>query len=122
MNEGAREQDGSIGGVQTVDNRYKEDSLYNPYPYQISIHHNRFENSHWFPSFQNEMGKLFVMKSFLHTPDIVYDGITDPARAQAEICVRENGEVVFMNLDAAHEFASLSKDPRSVDCEGVKIR
>jgi hypothetical protein len=122
MNEREREQAGSIGGVQTVNNRYKEDSLYNPYPYQISIHHNRFENSHWFPSFQNEMGKLFVMKSFMHPPDIVYDGIPDPERPQSEICIQENGEVVLMSLDAAHAFSSLSKDPKPFDCEGVKIR
>jgi parallel beta-helix repeat protein len=121
MNKGEQEQEGAIGGVQTVDNRYKEDSLYNAYPYQISIHNNRFENSFWFPSFQNELGKLFVVKSFMHPPDIVYDGIPDPARSRAEICVRENGEVVFMNLDAAHEFTSLSKDPQPFDCEGVKI-
>ncbi len=122
MNEGEQQQECSIGGVQTLDNRYKDDTLYNPYPYRVSVHHNRYKNSHWFPTMQNEIGKLFLLSSFMHPPDLVYDGISDPKRRDAEICLKENGDIVFMNLDAAHEFASLSKDSKPYDCEGVKIR
>ncbi|HRI79015.1 MAG TPA: parallel beta-helix domain-containing protein [Cyclobacteriaceae bacterium] len=110
------------GSAQRVDNQYKADSLYNPYPYQIAIHHNQFENSHWFPTLQNEIGKLFLLKSFGHPPDVAYDGIPDPKRPDAEICIRDNGDILVINLDAANDFKSLSKNPQPFHCEGVKLK
>jgi hypothetical protein len=111
------EQEGAIGGVQTVDNRYKQDSLYNPYPYQIYVHHNVFENSYWFPSLSGDIGKLFLTKSFMSPPDIAYDGIHDPEMKDAEICIHQNGDITVMSLDAANDFKGLSKDPRKLDCQ-----
>ena len=78
LNEGEQEREESIGGVQSVNNRFEMDTLYNPYPYRINIHHNKYENSHWFPSTSNDIGKLFIIKSFMSPPDIVFDGISDP--------------------------------------------
>ncbi len=121
INQGEVEQEGAIGGVQTVNNSYKEDPLYNPYPYQIYIHHNTYENSHWFPSLSGDMGKLFLTKSFMSPPDIAYDGILDPKMKDAQICVQENGDITVMSLDAANDFKDLSKDPKKLDCEGAKI-
>ena len=121
LNEENQPEGASSGSSRAVDNKYRTDTLYNPYPYQISIHHNRFENSHWFPSLKNEIGKLFLMKSFMNPPDIVYDGIPDPMRTNAEICLKDNGDILIMNLDAAHDFKSLSKDSAEFDCAGVKI-
>lgn len=115
------EQEGAIGGVQTVNNSYKQDSLYNPYPYQIYVHHNVYENSHWFPSLSSDIGKLFLMKSFMSPPDIAYDGIPNPQMKDAQICAQENGDITIMSLDAAHDFKDLSKDPKKLDCEGAKI-
>jgi parallel beta-helix repeat protein len=110
LNKEEVEQEGSIGGVQTVDNRYKEDSVYNPFPYNVSIHHNRFENSHWFPTLKNDIGKLLITKSFFSPPDILYDGIENPEQTDRGICFTENGEITFINLDAANDFKALSKD------------
>ncbi|HMP99929.1 MAG TPA: parallel beta-helix domain-containing protein, partial [Cyclobacteriaceae bacterium] len=45
LNQGEEEQEGAIGGVQTVDNNYRADVLYNPYPYDVKIHNNQFSNS-----------------------------------------------------------------------------
>lgn len=117
LNEGEQEQASAIGGVQTTNNNYRTDSLYNPFPYQIFIHKNVFENSHWFPDLGNDIGKLFMMKSFMSPPDIAYDGIGDPDRVDAQICARENGDIVTMHLDAAHDFKDLSKDAAKFDCE-----
>src|SRR6185295_320047 len=117
-----QEEPNQGSGQGRVNNQYKKDSLYNPYPYQISIHHNQFENSHWFPTMQNDIGKLLMMKSFGHPPDIAYDGIPDPARPDAEICIRDNGEILVINLDAANDFKSLVKNPESLQCTGVKPR
>ena len=57
----------------------------------------------------------------MNPPDIVYDGISDPKRTMAEICVKDNGNILVMNLDASHEFKSLSKDREAFNCEGIKI-
>ncbi len=119
VNEGVNQ--GKSTGVQTVNNNYKLDTLYNPFPYRIYVHHNTIENSHWFPSLEQDMGKRFLKASFLHPPDIVYDGIADPNRQNPEICMRTNGEIVFLNLDAANAFKNLNKDIRKMDCEGVKV-
>lgn len=121
LNEGEVEQEASIGGVQTVDNNFRTDSLYNPFPYEIYIHDNRFENSHWFPALGHDIGKLFFMKSFMNPPDIAFDGIVDPKRPDRGLCIQEGDAVNVMNLDAANDFENLKKDPHQFDCAGVKI-
>jgi len=121
LNKEEVEQASSIGGVQTVDNRYKEDSVYNPFPYNVSIHNNRFENSHWFPSLKNDIGKLLAAKSFFSPPDILYDGIENPEQKDRGICLDENGDITFINLDAANDFKAFSKDPGSFACQSQKV-
>jgi parallel beta-helix repeat protein len=121
LNEGEQEQEGAIGGVQTVHNSYESDSLYNPFPYQIYIHDNAYTNSHWFPAMGHDIGKLFIMKSFMNPPDIVFDGIADPNRADRELCVQQGDEVTVIDLDAANDFNNLKKDPRQFNCDSVKI-
>lgn len=117
LNEGEVQQQENIGGVQTVDNNYKLDTLYNGFPYKISVHSNRFSNSYWFPTLSSDFGKLFMFKSFMNPPDIVYDGIPDPTNPNREICIRNNGDITFMDLDAANEFANLSKDVKAYACD-----
>jgi parallel beta-helix repeat protein len=119
LNEGEVEQESSIGGVQTVNNNYLLDSLYNPYPYQIYIHNNTYSNSHWFPTLGHDIGKLFFVKSFMSPPDIAYDGIADPKRSNPEFCVQESDELTVMNLDAAHDFKNLTKGAKQFECEGM---
>lgn len=117
MNEGEVEQEGAIGGAQTVNNRFREDSLYNPFPYEISIFRNRFQNNHWFPTTSHDIGKLLLMKSPFSPPDIIYDGIKDSKREDRKLCFYENGEITFINLDAANDFASFSKDITPFHCK-----
>lgn len=117
LNEGEVEQETSIGGVQTVANNFRADSLYNPFPYGIYIHDNKYENSKWFPALSHDIGKLFFMKSFMNPPDIVYDGITDPDRPDHQICVKEDEETLVMVLDAANEFEGLTKDENALTCQ-----
>ena len=121
LNKKEVEQAGSIGGVQTVDNRYKEDSAYNAFPYNVSVHHNRFANSHWFPTLKNDIGKLLLTKSFFSPPDVLYDGIPNPKQPNRSICIGDNGEMTFINLDAANDFQSLTKDLSSVSCDPGKV-
>ncbi len=117
LNEGEQEQDGAVGGVQTVNNSFREDTLYNPFPYNVNFHNNRFVNSHWFPSLSNDIGKLLLVKSLFNPPDIVYDGIADARRAERNICIQESGDITFVNLDAANDFEGFSKDVTIFNCE-----
>lgn len=121
INEGEVEQESSIGGVQTVNNNYKTDSLYNPYPYQIYIHKNTFDNSHWFPDTGNDIGKLFLATSFLNPPDIAYDGIPNPQRTNPDLCIQEGDDIILLDLDAANDFKNLTKGPGQFNCEGKQI-
>lgn len=116
LNEGEVEQAPSIGGVQTLDNNFKTDTLYNPFPYEILIYNNEFENSHWFPSLSHDIGKLFAMKSFMSPPDVAYDGIADVRRPDRQICVREKEGTLVMTLDAANDFKDLSKEASVLAC------
>lgn len=121
LNEGEVEQETSIGGVQTVENNFRADTLYNPFPYGIYIHDNTYTNSKWFPALGHDIGKLFFVKSFLNPPDIAYDGIADPKRPERGICIQQGDEIIVLNLDAANDFENLKKDPHQFNCEGVKI-
>ncbi len=116
MNEGEQEQENAIGGVQTVNNRYEDDSLYHAYPYNVHLHSNRFQNKHWFPTMENDIGKLLLMKSPFSPPDVIYDGIDDPNRAERNICIGDNGKFTFINLDAGNDFKNLSKDVSAFRC------
>lgn len=121
LNEGVEEQPNSIGGAQTVNNRFREDTLYNAFPYDISVFKNRISNSHWFPSLKNDIGKLLIWYSPFTPPSLLYDGIEDTRRPQRNICFSENGDVRFVNLDAAHDFDNLSMDPKSFACPPEKM-
>lgn len=121
MNEDVEEQPDAIGGAQTVNNRFREDTLYNPFPYDISIFRNRISNTHWFPAVQNDIGKLLIWYSPFTPPALLYDGIEDPQRPQRNICFAENGDVLFVNLDAGHDFESLSKDAAPFTCPPEKL-
>ena len=113
------EQNDSPLGAQTVNNNYKLDTLYNPYPYDIRIRKNFYQNNHWFPAVGHDIGLLFLTKAFLSTPDIAYDGIR-PDASDPAICIDDNGEVKIISLDAAHDFESWSEDAASFRCRDTK--
>lgn len=123
LNEGEQEQANAIGGVQTVNNRFKEDEKYGSFPYNVYVHSNRFNNSHWFPTLKSDIGKLILTKAFLNTPDIIFDGMEDPKRPMSErnICIGDNGKFTFMNIDAGNNFKNLSKDVSVFNCGNKKL-
>ncbi len=116
LNKGVKDQPGAVGGAQTVRNRFREDTLYNPFPYNITVFRNRVSNSHWFPAISIDVGKLLIWHSPFTPPALLYDGISDPDRKQHNICFAENGDVRFVNLDAANEFKALSMDVAPFVC------
>ncbi|MFM7194884.1 MAG: parallel beta-helix domain-containing protein [Bacteroidota bacterium] len=109
-------QNESPGGTQTVNDNYKLDTLYNPYPYNIRIRGNLYENSHWLPTLSHDIGLLFLMKSFASPPDIAFDGIR-PDASDPQICTTgNNGANTILYLDAAHDFEGFEKNPARLRC------
>ena len=106
----------SPGGTQTVNDNYKLDTLYNPFPYNIRIRNNQFANRHWFPTLSHDIGKLFILKSFGSPPDIAFDGIR-PDDLDPHVCAAGNeGANTILYLDAAHDFEGLEKNPPRMFC------
>ena len=109
------EQNNSPLGAQTVNNNYKLDTLYNPYPTEIRIRKNFYQNTNWFPAVGHDIGLLFLTKAFLSTPDIAFDGIR-PDDSDPRICIDSNGEAKVILLDAAHDFEGWSENKDLFKC------
>jgi parallel beta-helix repeat protein len=101
-----------------------KDAAYYPYPTSIYVHDNTYSREVGKPTLSNRMGKLLFLKFGKNVPDILYDGIIDPAKAgdngqlQAEyrICIQRNGGATFANLDAGNNFKAISREIQAYDC------
>lgn len=108
-------------GIQPILPDASVDPNYDPYPGRIVLRDNHFDNRFVLPSYENEYGLLWTIKNKLRIPDIAYDGIiAEGASFQDEnhkICMINNGEINFVNLDAANEFEAFSNDIKPFDCQ-----
>jgi parallel beta-helix repeat protein len=100
-----------------------KDARYDPYPEGISVHGNRFARGGYDPAGGSALQSkkvILALRLKLGTPfpDVLWDGILrDGARVgDARLCLSGNGEVRFANLDAANEFAAISRDAAPHDC------
>lgn len=83
-----------------------EDTAYGPHCNAIYIHNNKITTSKKIPDLSTQMGKLLTA-AFRKPVDILYDGINDKEildengllPADKRICIRDNGEVTFGNLN-----------------------
>ena len=99
-----------------------KDSLYNPYPASISIHDNEYRRETVRPTYKGRMGMMFRFK--LHfgkdVPDIIWDGITDSKATGPNaptLCLRNNKNARFANIDAGNDFKNISHDLAPHTCE-----
>ncbi len=95
------------------------DSLYYPYPTRVSIHDNQYQRERVKYQGNGRLGLLFKFKLRFgkNVPDIVFDGILDEAHPDNQpICVRNNQNATFVNLDAAHDFKQVSRDASAYNC------
>lgn len=97
------------------------DSLYNPYPTNIAIHDNTYVRAPGYPTRKGRMGLMFRFKLRFgkNVPDIIWDGITnDKAPAsQRTICLKNNKNATFANIDAGHDFKAISRNVAPYTCE-----
>jgi len=100
-----------------------KDARYDPFPEAVFVHGNRFARGGYDPAggsaFQSKK-LILALRLRLGTPfpDLLWDGVVrDGARAaDARICLRGNGAAGFANLDAAHDFAGISRDTAPHNC------
>ncbi len=118
------DSNGQSTGVQGVNQNYKKDTDYDPYPGEVFIHDNQFSNDHLLPDLGNEFGKLFLFKFGFSSPIIAWDGILAPdgkkgdaTKPEYKICIDELEDVKIANLDAANDFENLSTDREKFKCE-----
>lgn len=109
------------------------DKEYYPYPTAISIHDNEFQRERTRPTSRGRMGLMFrfKLKFGKDVPHILYDGIIDPqsidsqgnVSADKKICIKNNKNESFVNIDAEHDFKGVSRDASKHNCtlEPVKI-
>ncbi len=92
-----------------------DDVNYDPFPESIFIHDNQFSGGGTAPD--SEPLALLQAATQQPIPDIVWDGTVAPDKQAADIlCLRNNGEQTFANLDASNAFAAPSFDSSPHDC------
>ncbi len=118
-----------------TENKIK-DKEYDPYPSAISIHDNIFERKRKRVPFEGRFAQIyrFKLRFGRDVPHIVYDGILKPehldqqgkVKPEYRICIRNNTNQSFANIDAEHGFKNISRDPSGYDCSldpvGEKIK
>jgi parallel beta-helix repeat protein len=95
----------SISSYLVTHNPFEKDEGYDPYCEAIFVHDNQFEDNGQKPN--GKLGELIAMLTGEETlPDIVYDGVIDPAKAvdgklppELAIRIRDNGDADFVNFD-----------------------
>ncbi|ULQ54794.1 parallel beta-helix domain-containing protein [Flavihumibacter fluvii] len=96
-----------------------KDSTYYPYPANINIYENHYAREHTKATGKGRMGKLyrFKLRFGKNVPHIVYDGILDETQPGGNnICIRNNENASFANLDAGNNFRNVSRDMKAFEC------
>lgn len=95
------------------------DTSYHAYPGDILIANNHFERPRVRATGKGRMGKMyrFKLRFGRDVPHIVYDGIEDPHnRDRRNICIVENTNATFADIDAENGFKNISRDLKPHDC------
>lgn len=97
------------------------DPQYDPFSWGIHVHDNAFSRTNTLPATNNAIGTLVALQ-FANgdIPDVLYDGIPSNGNYQSDdtkrICVRNNGDIGFCNLDAENLFVNKNFDAVPYDC------
>lgn len=114
----------SIISYFMTENKIKDKEYY-PYPTGIYIHDNVYERDRVRYQGKGRMGQLFRYKLRFgkKVPHIVYDGIVDTKniengqiKPESRICIQNNQNATFVNIDAANNFKNVSRDIAAYNC------
>lgn len=94
------------------------DPSYDPFPANIYIHDNYYERPRVRATGKGRMGKMyrFKLRFGKDVPHIIYDGIVDEKRPDRNICIRNNTNATFANIDADNGFKDIARDLSPYDC------
>ena len=93
-----------------------EDENYDPFPEAINIHNNEFNGGGTEPD--SEPLVALQANTGQPIPDVVWDGTMLSGKQANEIlCMRQNGEISFVNLDAGNGFTAPNFDTADHNCE-----
>ena len=100
------------------------DSLYDPFYNSISIHDNVYTNASKNPDVSKQMGGLMAQMFGANIPEVVIDGIYNPANIDISsgklggdkaVSIKNNGNAQLVNLDAGQGFKNLLVDAKQFD-------
>jgi len=99
------------------------DKSYKPFPSDIYIHDNYYERPRVKATGKGRLGKMyrFKLRFGKDVPHILYDGIKDKEMKDRNICIRNNTNATFVNIDAENKFKNKSRDVTPHDCEQQPI-
>jgi parallel beta-helix repeat protein len=99
------------------------DKSYKPFPANIYIHDNFYERPNVKATSKGRLGKMYKYKLRFgkNVPHILYDGIVDSAMKDRNICIKNNQNASFANIDAGNKFKNKSRDMKPYECEQPPI-
>jgi parallel beta-helix repeat protein len=95
------------------------DKSYKPFPSNIFVHDNSYERPDVRATSKGRMGKMyrFKLRFGKRVPNILFDGIEDPQMKERNICLKNNINGSFSNIDAGNNFKNKSSDVIPYTCE-----
>ena len=92
-----------------------EDPNYDPFPESIFIHDNQFDGGGETPDSEPLIALQQATQKAI--PSVVWDGAAVPGKAPQQIlCLADNGDLSFVNLDAGNGFAAPSFNTAAHAC------
>ena len=107
----------SLLSLSASNEKYKNDKAFDPYPYGINIHKNRYKFGGFRKLFKSDIGTLIGLKYFLNPPLIIFDGHIKPGLGPKDVmCINEKGDPGFLNADFPGNMKNISTDISKFNC------
>ncbi len=102
----------------TTENKIKDKSYY-PYSEAVSIHDNVFEREKVKATGKGRFGQIYKYKLRFgkNVPHILWDGIADAKNPNPVICIKNNKNESFANMDVENNFKNISRDASLYLCK-----
>jgi len=102
----------------TTENKIKDKEYY-PYSEAITIRDNNFERQKVKATGRGRFGQIyrFKLRFGKNVPHILWDGIVDDKNPNPVICIKNNKNESFANMDIEHNFKNISRDKSKVVCK-----
>jgi parallel beta-helix repeat protein len=102
----------------TTENPIKDKEYY-PYSQAVIIRDNHFEREKVKATGRGRFGQIyrFKLRFGKNVPHILWDGIVDNKNPNPVICIKNNKNESFANMDVEHNFKNISRDTNKVICK-----